>query len=305
MLKLTIQLLKSLVLMSVFFCKTSIATNQTQTNSNTEPTKPNSLSLYFDDSEGGDTSKRRNKKFQTLINRLGCPVKTIDVASTTSQLPEAEHNNYDIIYSSLLENTGESVGGLGFTKQLEIAVINDAIVASSILVRSATAIDELSSLQGVRFAFSSKNSHLSYKAALKMLQREKVAVSSAKILFSYSDVASLTLILHKDVFATAIASPLANKWAEKNGLKVIAQSQAFEVGGVWIKNTLDHKLVENCAKAFSGIFLDKANDSTSGVSAEVKSVRKFFPRWLAGFRTPAGLGLDNTNQKETSYPKEN
>ncbi len=302
MLKLTIQLLKSLVLMSVFFCKTSIATNQTQTNSNTEPTKPNSLSLYFDDSEGGDTSKRRIKKFQTLINRLGCPVKTIDVASTTtSQLPEAEHNNYDIIYSTLLENTGESVGGLGFTKQLEIAVINDAIVTSSILVRSATAINDLSSLQGVRFAFSSKNSHLSYKAALKMLQREKVAVSSDKILFSYSDVASLTLILHKDVFATAVASPLANKWAEKNGLKVIAQSQAFEVGGVWIKNTLDHKLVENCAKAFSGIFLDKTNDSTSGVSAEVKSVRKFFPRWLAGFRTPTGL--ENTNQKETSDPK--
>jgi ABC-type phosphate/phosphonate transport system substrate-binding protein len=288
MLKLTIQLLNSLVLISVFFCRTSIATNQTQTNSNTEPTKPKSLSLYFNDSEGGDTSKRRTKKFLALINRNGCPVKTIDVASTTtSQLPESEHDNYDIIYSSLLENTAESLGGLGFTKQLEIVVINDAIVASSILVRSATAISDLSSLQGVRFAFSSKNSYLSYKAALKMLQREKVAVSSDKILFSYSDVASLTLILHKDVFATAIASPLANKWAEKNGLKVIAQSQAFEVGGVWIKNTVDHKLVENCAKAFIGVFLDKANDSTSGLSAEVKSVRKFFPRWLAGFRSPA------------------
>ncbi len=66
-----------------------------------------------------------------------------------------------------------------------------------------------------------------------------------------------------------MAEPLAQRWAEYNGLSVVAVSDEVETGGWWIHNSVPNKLIRNCARALEK--LDRSN-------------LKALPAWIGGFK---------------------
>lgn len=223
------------------------------------------LSLYLDDSEGGDVSKRRLAKLQSFLQQAKCPVATITLNSDKFK----KSQNQDIVFSAL--NSADSKSHR-HRRVLNNTIDRKSELSSSILVRASTGIDTLESLSDVRFAFTNTQSTLGYFAPLKLLENNGVEVTEKKITFTQSELGSMTMLLHKDVFAAAIATPLADKWAAANDLTVIGKTSIYENGGVWFNRSMSTQQTEACQLAFLKVFTDQ----------NLKSIRKVFPLWLSG-----------------------
>jgi len=152
--------------------------------------------------------------------------------------------------------------------------VNSEALSSSILVRGSTGITDLKSLQGVRIAYLSTESKIGFAIPQAMFKSIGLNHASDRITLTQTNVGAMSLLLHKDVFAAAIASPLAAKWAKANDLKVVAESEAVRAGGFFVKNSLSKLKIEKCQKAFI---------SMSEKTRENKSLLRTFPAWIAGF----------------------
>ncbi len=224
---------------------------------------PATLNLYINASEGGDLSPRRVDKLTDYFNRLGCNISQIEYGEKSISETEA-----DFFFSAT-----ELPQPVNYYKKLWLRTIDNQPLASSILVREATGIQSLSELADVRFAFLSPTSITGYFLPAKMFEQLKISHKKDKITYTQTNVGAISLLLHKDVFAVAIASPLASIWAKQNNLTIVKTSEPVAVGGVWVNHRLTERKLNSCKLAFMKI-------SSPEVSKRMISV---FPAWIESF----------------------
>jgi len=161
-----------------------------------------------------------------------------------------------------------------FEKLSNIKIINNDKLSASVLVRGETGINSIKSLENVRIAFLSPNSITGYQLPSNIFQLANIIHSREKITFTQTNLAAVSLLLHKDVFAATIATPLAKKWAADNNLIIVVTSKEIEAGGLWVKKSLSAKTKENCSRAFTNL------TKTGNIN---KKLIKLFPAWIDSF----------------------
>ncbi len=221
------------------------------------------LTLFINSAEGGAISGRRLNSFSHYLNLNGCPVTKVKTAAELPELLTAE-----LVFTALKYNPGKPYQPL-----LKLKVLNDAALSSSILVRGSTAVTNLRALKGVRIAFLSPYSITGYQLAQDMFLKLGVEHNRDRITFTRTNVGAMSLLLHKDVFAAVIATPLAEKWRQANDLQLLGVSETVEAGGLWSKE-LSPAMLAACRRAF----LELSDGSRSS-----QKLLKIFPGWLQGF----------------------
>jgi len=222
------------------------------------------LSLYVDSKEGGEISKRRLDKLKLYLQAHQCNV----------QQAEAGKNNPIEIKSDLIISPLQLSFSNKWQQLAGIRVINDEPLSGSILVRGSTGINNVSSLEGVRIAFLSSSSLTGYDLQQKIFKKSDIKHDKNNITFAHTNIAATSLLLHKDVFAAGIATPLANKWAPSNNLIIVATSDTIETGGIWANKGLSKQVMNHCISAFTKI---------SSTGQKNKKLMRLFPAWLDSF----------------------
>lgn len=141
-------------------------------------------------------------------------------------------------------------------------------VRGAFLVHASTGIEDLITLQGERIAFVGKKSWSGYHMPLQSLHDAGVKEQRDTFFYVGNHVGTVSMLLHRDVFATVTAAPLARRWAETNDLSIIALTDKVETGGWWMQRRLSEKQIKNCAVALSML---------------ERSQLKALPNWIDGF----------------------
>ncbi len=227
---------------------------------------PAGLSLYVNVAEGGEISKRRQNHLQDYFQNSQCNIKLID-----SGFKSAAESAADIVFMPLKQDMAQP-----YQQVFGLTVIDDHLLSASILVRSATPISNIAELADVRIAFLSLESITGYSLQKALLNEAGVTLNKGLIRFTNSDLGAMSLLMHQEVYAAAVATPLAKKWAKANDLMIVAQSQPVATGGLWMKNGIALENKARCKDAFKKLF-DKDQNS------KVKNLAKIFPVWVKGF----------------------
>lgn len=232
----------------------------------TAPDLHRGLSFYINTTEGGDISDRRLSDLQHYFKKNQCD---IEVISAGGEL--AEGSTADIVFMPLEQDIPKS-----FQKIFNLSVVDDQPLSGSLLVRSSTGIRNITELADVRIAFLSPGSVTGFELQKVLLDGAGVTLKEELMTFTHSHLGAMSLLLHKDVFAAGVATPLAKKWAKGNDLTIVAESPQVVPGGLWMKNTIDYDVSEPCKQSFKNLF-DNNNDR------KIKNFAKIFPVWVKGF----------------------
>ena len=223
-----------------------------------------SIHLYIDTSEGGTVS---NFRLQSLKKYLRLKQCSIDEISYGNKI--ADGSKFEFIFTALQPSLPKQ-----FVKIADLKIIHNEKLSGSIIVRGATGINNIANLAGVHIAFLSPESITGYQLQQNLFKAALINHSEDKITFTQTNLAAISLLLHKDVFAAAIATPLAKKWAETNDLIIVATSKEVKTGGLWVQQGVSSDIIDNCAKAFVQITKAEAGN---------QKLLRLFPAWLDSF----------------------
>jgi len=226
--------------------------------------KADTTTLYVDGSEGGEQSYRRIDKLKTHLGNNQCLIHNISFGKS----PDSA-SNADYVFLPLNKPMPDT-----FKKILRIKTTNGEALSGSILVKASTGITDLESLDGVLIGFLSPDSLTGYTLPQALFKQAGVVHKQEKITFTDTNFAAITLLLHQDVFASVIATPVAKGWARDNDLHIVASTKTVETGGIWARKNVSSEQITNCKKAFSEI-----NRS----EGKYKKLLSIFPYWLDGF----------------------
>lgn len=224
------------------------------------------LSLYINTQEGGDISDRRLSDLRNYFNKSRCNIQKVAAGDNSVAGAAA-----DIVFMPLSQDAA-----IPFQKVFNLGVVGDQPLSASLLVRSSTGIRDITELADVRIAFLSPGSVTGFRLQEALLDDAGVTLQKDLVTFTHSHLGAMSLLLHKDVFAAGVATPLAKKWAKANDLAIVAESQSVVVGGLWMKSTIADEQRENCKRSLKNLFENKRD-------RKVKSLTKIFPAWVAGF----------------------
>ena len=222
------------------------------------------MRLYIQTSEGGDPSPFRIEKLKEYLHLKQCVIEEISSGNAV-----ADSSKADFIFSPLQPSLPNQ-----FVKLANINVINDEKLSASILVRGSTGIKNITNLAGVRIAFLSPESSTGYQLQQSLFEAADIVHNKENITFAETNLAAISLLLHQDVFAAGIATPLAKKWAEGNGLIIVATSKEVDVGGFWVRKDISSEIIENCAKAM--LQITKSGEQN-------QKLLRLFPAWVDSF----------------------
>lgn len=216
--------------------------------------------------EGSESSKTRLTALKNYLGEKGCFLEQIE---TANQLPEP-------LLHSLVFFPLKPKAHPGYSPLAKLAVLNNQSLSTSILVRESTGVENLAQLADMHLGFLTKDSVLGYELPKHMLQKAGVELKNDnKIVLSETNASAMVLLLHGDVFASVLATPLVDKWATVNGLKAIAQSEALEPGGVYIFSSENQQFRQACSNAFQNL---------NPNNPQHRSLFKLFPAWVDGFQ---------------------
>ena len=147
----------------------------------------------------------------------------------------------------------------------------EVFVRGAILVHASTGINDLTTLRDRRIAFVSKDSPTGYAEPVKLLLDAGVKESWDTFFYVGNHVGATSMLLHGDTDVAVIAEPLAQRWADNNGLSIVAVTKEIETGGWWAHDSVSAVISQKCTQAINS--LDEA---------ELKAL----PAWIGGFISP-------------------
>lgn len=151
----------------------------------------------------------------------------------------------------------------------------DVELRSVWLMRRTTAAVGLPGLAGEGVALLSQGSPLGHDMPRAMLRRVGLDDADYMIFIADNYQGAVTVLLHGDVMAAAVPSPLARRWAEANDLEVVAESDIAFVAGFVLRDGV--MLSTACRAALSTLQREGRRDQRM----------KLFPEWVNRFRQVA------------------
>jgi len=225
-------------------------------------TDSESVTITVNHDDGGKRGKRHMLDFLAALNKEGC--KAI-LSDTSSAMPA--QLLFDSRPVSIVKKQMPDYRFIARAKTL-YGALN---VRGAILVQASRGITDLSLLKGEWIGFVSKKSWSGYLLPLQLLQEAGINESSNTFHPIDNHVGPVSGLLHRDVTIAIIAEPLAQRWAEENGLSIVAVTDAVETGGWWMHRSVSEKLTLNCTQAL--VKLDHSR-------------HKVLPAWIDGFVIP-------------------
>jgi len=219
------------------------------------------LTLGLDLTEGGRLSSTAISQFEKYMTQQACEIKVL-----TKNVIES-----DIYFSAQLNNPKRL---LSYHSLMKANAIDNRPLTMSILIKSSTNLEDLSSVQGERLAIISHNSYLGGDLGKKLLTDAGIKLITDKIYETGDYFGAMSLLLHGDVFIAAIPGPLAKKWQIHNKLTIIAESEVLYLGELLFKPSIPEPMIERCIKAFSSLAKVDRRDKKMSI----------FPAWLGGFQ---------------------
>lgn len=218
-----------------------------------------SVTIAINHDDGGKKGKRHMLNLQRALSEGGC---NTDLYETSKSVPP--QFLFDSRPSYIVKKEMPDYQFVARAKTL-YGALN---VRGAVLVQASRGITDLSLLKGEWVGFVSKKSWSGYILPAQLLQESGIDESSNTFYPIDNHVGPVSGLLHRDVTVAIIAEPLAERWAEKNGLSIVAVSGAVETGGWWMHQSVSEKLTENCTQAL--------------VKLE-RSQHKALPAWIDGF----------------------
>ncbi len=219
------------------------------------------LSLSLDLTEGGRLRPKAISQFEKYMTQQACEIKVLTKNALES----------DIYFSAQL-NSPQSLPS--YKPLMKAYAIDNHPLTMSILVKSSTNLEDLSSVQGERLAIMSHNSYLGGDLGKKLLTDAGIRLIADKIYETGNYFGAMSLLLHGDVFIAAIPGPIARRWQGHNKLSIIAESEVLSLGELLFKPSIPEPMIERCIKAFSSLSKIDHRDKKMSI----------FPAWLAGFQ---------------------
>ncbi|MCP3849103.1 MAG: PhnD/SsuA/transferrin family substrate-binding protein [Gammaproteobacteria bacterium] len=221
-----------------------------------------SVTLTVNHDDGGKVTKRHMHDLLDALNEGGChAISSATITNTPVQLL------FDSRPASIVKKQMPDYQFIARAKTL----YGELNVRGAILIQASRGITELSLLKGEWIGFVNKESWSGYLLPVKLLQEVGIDESSNTFHFIGNHVGPVSGLLHRDVTIAVIAEPLAQRWAEKNGLSIVATTNAVETGGWWMHRSVSEKLTQNCTQSL--IKLHRAR-------------HKALPAWIDGFVIP-------------------
>lgn len=226
------------------------------------------LDFQLDMSEGGRLTAKSISQFESYMTEQGCDLEV------NTQAKQGNENSPDLYFSALSHIYNNKGIQPPLTKALSVATINNEPLTITILIKSSTNVDDISSLTGERLAIISHNSYLGGLHAKDLLSKFGASLDKQKIYETGNYFGAMSLLLHGDVFIAAIPGPLARQWKTYNKLSIITESEPLESGGMFIKPSVPQTIRSLCIAAFTSLKKEHRRDKKMDI----------FPSWLGGFQ---------------------
>lgn len=217
------------------------------------------ITVTINHDDGGKTGKRHLRKLLDSLNNKGC-----NAISPKMSTAKPVQLIFDSRPASIVKKTMTDYHFIARAKTLE-GKLN---VRGAILVHASTGINDLSLLQGEWISFVSKKSFTGYLLPLQLLQDAGVNENNSSFYFVGNHGGAVSALLHRDVHVAVMAEPLAKRWAEQNGLAIVAVTDKVETGGWWIHKNVSDNLIQNCTQSLTSLN---------------RSQHKVLPAWIDGF----------------------
>lgn len=235
----------------------------------------NAITFAIELQEGGRLTNKAVSLFESYMARQSCSVIVIE------QPHQQPHNKQqpDLLFSvqpTRINSGNEADDHLypNYEPFLMARTINDEPLTITLMTKSSANINDITSLQGERFAVLSQDAFLGGKLAIELLAKSGVDPSSNTLYQTGNYLGSISLLLHGDVFFAAIPGPLARLWKDSNKLSIIAESSNFQLGLLLIKKGMKKELRKNCQQALLKLKPSHKRDKKMAI----------FPAWFAGFK---------------------
>jgi len=198
--------------------------------------------------DGGSQRERNLGRIAKILGEHGCPVNVTTLTPSQPTPPktalEFSHQTHEAT-SKRLPNFHLGL----FPRTID----GKTKVGAALVLHKAVGITELAMLDGESIGFVSKDSPAGYLEMRKILEKAGVKEAPEKNSFGDNHVGTASLLLHKEIYAAVVATPMAEEWVEFNGLVIIARTAELESGGLWINNALDPVLAKKCSAALAGL----------------------------------------------------
>ncbi len=233
------------------------------------------LILLLDQSEGGASSQRNLNKLQKYLFAQSCELQ-VNVAS---KFNSQKTNELSVIRFIPIEEKLNSINNNEpLTKLINIYSYLGNKVQTALVVRGGTT-EHIDGIANEPISIVSKTSFTGNLDSIEISSSLKRKIAYPKMLASGNHMGALSLLLHKDAFATVIELGFARNWIDKNNLKLLATGKESKLAGVYAnKKALSYlkqnNLMSNCIKAFES--LDRNNK-------KLNRIFRVFPDWLVGF----------------------
>lgn len=235
----------------------------------------NAITFAIELQEGGRLTNKAVSLFESYMERQSCSVIVIE---QPHRKPHSKQQP-DLLFSVKQTETNPDSEAddnpfPNYEPFLIARTINDEPLTITLMTKSSANINDITSLQGERFAVLSQDAFLGGKLAIELLAKSGVDPSSNTLYQTGNYLGSISLLLHGDVFFAAIPGPLARLWKGSNKLSIIAESSDFQLGQLLIKKGMKNELRKNCQQALLKLKPSHKRDKKMAI----------FPAWFAGFK---------------------
>lgn len=136
-------------------------------------------------------------------------------------------------------------------------------------------LSNITSLSDERLALLAPPNPIGNLVALNILQQANVTVNPDKLFYSTSYQGAVALLLHRNVRAAAVVSPLADRWQHTNDLQPLIETPVDFIAVIMIVHNVSEPERLACTQAFDQLTRTSRRDP----------LMKLFPEWLTGFHS--------------------
>lgn len=213
--------------------------------------------------DGGSTSTHALGALESALGGAGCPVSVTPLGAGH---PPTDSVRLLFDHAPLEAATPPAPGFRPLAQAL--AADGETTLRGAWVVPAAAGITALTTLANEPLAFVAPPSPSGHAAPRQLLARAGVTPQEWSIIQADDHLGALSLMIHGDAFAAAMAEPVARQWAEVNRLTILAVTEPVTTGGWWIHTSLPSDLATTCALALSRL---------------TPAQRKALPDWIEGF----------------------
>jgi len=216
------------------------------------------FNLYLDEFEGGKIKAHHQQTFIEYMANNNCQLTITDKA-----------NHAQIMLA--MDNTKPKT----FNPWLTASTYQDTPLSLSVVVKSSRGLDNLAQLTGERIAIVHSLAQMGFLNEIGDLNAQGLDLNSSDVFESGRYDGALALLLHGDVFAAVLPTPLAMQWQTKNKLSLLANSATQQRPYLAIHEsiTLARADAKQCEQAFLTL---NENSKKAGLLS-------VFPLWVEGF----------------------